>query len=130
MSQKLRNPFRMRASEKIESDASFLRLYSPLAIEGLSMKNEKGNLWGDFMFIHSSPGAGKTSLLRIFEPQSLLTLFSRRSQEYSELFNVLKKLGIFDDDGVDLLGVTLTCTRNYEVLDDLNVSEGQKKRIF
>jgi hypothetical protein len=120
----------MRASEKIESDASFLRLYSPLAIEGLSMKNEKGNLWGDFMFIHSSPGAGKTSLLRIFEPQSLLTLFSRRSQEYSELFNVLKKLEIFNEDGVDLLGITLTCTRNYEVLDDLNVSEGQKKRIF
>lgn len=130
MSQKLRNPFRMRASEKIESDASFLRLYSPLVIEGLSLKYEKGSLWGDIIFIHSSPGAGKTSLLRIFEPQSLLTLFSRRSQEYSELFNVLKKLELFNDDGVDLLGVLLTCTRNYEVLDDLNVSEIQKKRIF
>ena len=130
MSQKLRNPFRMRASEKIESDASFLRLYSPLAIEGLILKNEKKSLWGDIIFIHSSPGAGKTSLLRIFEPSSLLALFSRRSQEYNELFNVLKKLDIFSVEGVDLLGVLLTGTRNYEVLDDLNVSEGQKKRIF
>lgn len=130
MSQKLRNPFRMRASEKIESDASFLRLFSPLAIEGLSLKNENENLWGDFIFIHSSPGAGKTSLLRLFEPQSLLTLFSRRSQEYSDLYNALKKLGIFENESIDLLGTTLTCTRNYEVLEDLNVSEGQKKRIF
>ena len=130
MSQKLRNPFRMRASEKIESDASFLRLYSPLAIEGLTVKNEKGALWGNVIFIHSSPGAGKTSLLRIFEPQSLLTLFSRRSQEYSELYNVIKKLEIYNNDGVDLLGVLLTCSRNYEILDDLNVTEVQKKRIF
>lgn len=130
MSQKLRNPFRMRASEKIESEASFLRLYSPLAIEGLSLKNEKGVLWDNIIFIHSSPGAGKTSLLRIFEPESMLTLFSRRSQEYSEIFNVLRKMDLFNDDTVDLLGVLLTCTRNYEVLDDLNVSDGQKKRIF
>lgn len=127
MSQKLRNPFKMRASEKIESDASFLRLYSPIAIEGLY---DKGSLWGDILFIRSSPGAGKTSLLRIFEPLSLLTLFSRRSQEYSELFNILKKKELFDDDGVDLMGVLLTCTRNYEILDDLNVSGVQKKRIF
>jgi hypothetical protein len=129
-SQKLRNPFRMRASERIESEASFLRLYCPLAIEGLLIKKEKSTLWGDIIFIHSSPGAGKTSLLRIFEPQSLSTLFSRRSQEYLELYNVLKKLEIFDEEGVDLLGVLLTCTRNYEVLEDLNVSEGQKKRLF
>lgn len=130
MSQKLRNPFRMRASEKIESDASFLRLYSPLAIESLIEKHSLGKLWDNLMFIHSSPGAGKTSLLRIFEPRSLLTLFSRRSQEYSELYNILKKLDVFSNDNVELLGVILTCTRNYEVLDDLSISEGQKKRIF
>lgn len=130
MSQKLRNPFRMRASEKIESDTNFLRLYSPLAIEGLSIMNDTDTLWNNILFIRSSPGGGKTSLLRIFEPQALTTLFSRRSQEYNELYIVLKKLDVFSEDSVDLLGVLLTCTRNYEVLDDLNVSEAQKKRIF
>ena len=130
MSEKLRNPFRMRASEKIESEANFLRLYCPQVIEGLNIKHENGKLWGNIIFIHSSPGAGKTSLLRIFKPESLLTLNSRGSKEFNELYNVLKKLEVFSDDGVELLGILHSCTRKYEVLEDLVISEGQKKRIF
>ncbi len=130
MSQKLRNPFRMRASEKIESEANFLRLYCPHVIESLTLKYNESKLWGNILFIHSSPGAGKTSLLRIFEPQSLLALNSRRSQEYSDLYNVLKKIEVFSESGVELLGILHTCTRNYEVLEDLNIPEGTKKRIF
>lgn len=130
MSEKLRNPFRMRASEKIESDANFLRLFSPHIIEGLSIIYDKGKLWGNIVFIHGSPGAGKTSLLRIFEPQYLTTLFTRRTQEYNDLFNNLRKIGIYSDDNVEVLGVLHTCTRNYEVLEDLDISDGQKSRIF
>ncbi len=130
MSQKLRNPFRMRASEKIESEANFLRLYCPHVIESLTIKYIENKLWDNILFIHSSPGAGKTSLLRIFEPQSLLVLNTRRSQEYSDLYNVLKKIDVFSETGIDLLGILHTCTRNYEVLEDLNIPEGKKKRIF
>jgi hypothetical protein len=130
MSQKLRNPFRLRASERIESDASFLRLYSPLVIETLTEKSIKGILWNNVLFIHSSPGAGKTSLLRIFEPSSLQTLYSLKSQDYTELFIMLKKLNIFNENGPVLLGVLLTCTRNYEILDDLKIDETKKKRLF
>jgi hypothetical protein len=130
MSQKLRNPFKMRASEKIETDSDFLRLYSPLALEGLKIKNDEGKLWNNILFIHSSPGAGKTSLLRIFEPQPLLTIASMRSNEHSELYNTLKNLDIFSDSGVELLGILHTCVRNYEILDDLDISEAQKKRLF
>src|SRR5664279_1680181 len=103
MSQKLRNPFRLRASERIESDASFLRLYSPLVIETLTERSNKGILWNNVLFIHSSPGAGKTSLLRIFEPSSLQTLYSLKSQDYTELFSMLKKLSIFNENGPVLL---------------------------
>jgi len=130
MSQKLRNPFRMRASEKIESDANFLRLYSSLAMEGLIEKHLIGKLWENITFIHSSPGAGKTSLLRIFEPRSLLIIHSRGSQEYIELNNILRKLEVFIDDNVEILGVLIACNRNYEVLDDLDLNASQKKRIF
>jgi hypothetical protein len=130
MNQRLRNPFRLRASERIESDASFLRLYSPLVIETLIERSAKGILWDNVLFIHSSPGAGKTSLLRIFEPSSLQSLYSRKSQEYSEIFSVLKKLNIFNDNGANLLGVLLTCTRNYEILDDLKIDEIKKKRLL
>jgi hypothetical protein len=131
MSNKLRNPFKMRASERIESDVSFLRLYSHVALEALIDKHNKGELWNQILFIRSSPGAGKTSLLRIFEPNSLHTLFTHRSSpDYRDLFNSLKKLEVISDESVQTIGVILSGTRNYGMLDDLNISEGQKLRLF
>lgn len=131
MSSRLRNPFVMRASEKIESVANFLRLYSPIVIDILIEKHTQGVLWKNVVFIHSSPGAGKTSLLRVFEPVSLRTLFnSKSSPDYKELFGQLKKLEVVNEDKIGLLGVILLCTRNYETLEELDVSAGQKTRFF
>ncbi|MBA7521455.1 hypothetical protein ES705_13562 [subsurface metagenome] len=130
MNGKLRNPFRIRASERIESDVNFLRLFSPIVLESLIEKNIDGLLWSNILFIRSSPGGGKTSLLRIFEPNSLLTIYSRKSQEYRELYGYMNKLDAINDDGVQLLTVPLACTRNYELLDDLSFNDGQKRRIF
>lgn len=131
MSNKLRNPFKMRASERIESDVSFLRLYSHVALEALLEKNNKSELWNQVLFIRSSPGAGKTSLLRIFEPNSLHTLFTHRSSpDYRELFNALKKLEVISDESVQAIGLILSGTRNYGMLDNLSISDGQKLRLF
>jgi hypothetical protein len=131
MSTKLRNPFRMRASEKIESDARFLQIYSPIVLESLLEKESKDKLWGNVLFIHSSPGAGKTSLLRLFEPSTLNTLFNNKSaSQYKELFTALKKVGALNEDRIEVLGVTLVCTRNYEILEELGISNAQKIRLF
>jgi len=128
---RIRNPFTMRASEKIESAGNFLRLYSPTIIDALIDKNKNDKLWKNVVFIHSSPGAGKTSLLRVFEPASLRLLFnSKSSPEYKEVYNKLRELGVINEDKIELLGVTLVCTRNYEILEDLDVSPGQKVRFF
>ncbi|MCR5863558.1 hypothetical protein LRS05_16155 [Flavobacterium sp. J372] len=126
-----RNPFRMRASEKIESDSSFLRLYSSIVIDTLIEKEQKNELWENIYFIHSSPGGGKTSLLRIFQPNTLLTLLNHRSNKtYKDLFNSLKKIKVVTDDAIPLLGVFLTCARNYSVLEDINAESSQKRRLF
>src|SRR6266542_5244752 len=132
MSIKPRNPFLLRASERIESDASFLRLYSPLVLELLQDKFEKGKLWNNILFIRSSPGAGKTSLLRLFEPNTLLTLHNRRSSdEFKELYKKLQKINVVTDEGVDMLGVTLAFTRNYEILEDLSgIDNAKRSRLF
>lgn len=128
---RIRNPFTMRASEKIESAANFLRLYSPTILDALIEKNKNDKLWENVVFIHSSPGAGKTSLLRVFEPLSLKTLFnSKSSSEYKEIYGKLRELDVINEEKIELLGVTLICTRNYEVLEDLDVSSGQKIRFF
>lgn len=121
----------MRASEKIESDSSFLRLYSPIVLDTLIEKQQKDELWGSIYFIHSSPGGGKTSLLRIFDPTSLITLFNHRSNKtYKDLFNSLKKIKVISDENINLLGVFLTCARNYAVLEDITADNSQKRRLF
>lgn len=128
---RIRNPFTMRASEKIESAANFLRLYSPTVIDALTDKYKNDKLWRNVIFIHSSPGAGKTSLLRVFEPLSLRTLLNNKSSpDYKEIYNKLKGLEVINDEKIELLGVTLICTRNYEILEELDVSPGQKLRFF
>lgn len=128
---RLRNPFRLRASEKIESNASFLKLYNPVILESIMEKDKTDNLWNNVLYIHSSPGAGKTSLLRVFEPDTLNTLLNNKTAPYSKpLFGILKKLNVLTGDSVQVLGVTLVCTRNYEILEELNVSDAQKKRYF
>lgn len=131
MSNRLRNPFSMRASEKIESDASFLRLFSPMVLDALIEMHEKGKLWDNIVFIHSSPGAGKTSLLRVFDPGSLSTLFSNKSNsEYKDLFTSLKRIDVINNESIGVLGVTLICTGNYEILEELDMSSAQKIRLF
>ena len=128
---KLRNPFRLRASEKIESDSNFLKLYNPTVLEAFTELDKNDKLWRNVIYIHSSPGAGKTSLLRIFEPSTLLTLLNNKTgADYKTVFNILKKLKVVSDDAIKMLGVSLVCTRNYEILEELEVSPAQKKRYF
>lgn len=130
MSNKNRNPFKMRASEKIEADSNFLRLFSSEALDILVEKEEGTELWENVVLIRSSPGAGKTSLLRIFEPGPLGTVFNHRSQEHKELYSILKKLKVVNEDRVETLGVPIRCTRNYEILEDLEINPAQKLRLF
>ena len=131
MSDAYRNPFKLRNSEKIDKEIGFLRLFSPLALEALVQKHKLGVLWGNVLLIHSSPGGGKTSLLRAFEPGSLTTLWNSKSaSDYRDLFNTLKGIDVINKSEVKLLGVSLPCTRNYQVLEELNISEAQKKRLF
>lgn len=131
MSNKLRNPFKIRASEKIDSEAGFLRLFSPLVLESLHEKYQSGKLWDNVMYIHSSPGAGKSSLIRVFEPSTLKILInSKSSPDFKELFNSLKKIEVINQDKIEILGVSMQCTRNYEILEELNINSGQKARFF
>lgn len=131
MSTKLRNPFKIRATEKIDSDAGFLKLFSPLVLESLEEAHQQSKLWEHVVYVHSSPGAGKSSLIRVFEPSSLKVLLNAKSApDYKELFNSLKKIDAIDDQGIKALGVVLQCTRNYEVLEELSISDALKSRLF
>ena len=69
-----RNPFRLRASEHIESDVTFLRLFSPGVLESLPSEEPLDKIH----VIRSAEGGGKTSFLRLLNPTVLLTLHAYR----------------------------------------------------
>ena len=122
-----RNPFRLRRSESIDSDATFLSLFEPGILD--IMPAEK---WKESVHIlRSAAGGGKTSLIRLFVPNVLHTLHARRSEEQlRELFQKVKELGAIDETGPKLLGVMLLCGRSYSRLQDLPLDQARKDRLF
>lgn len=122
-----RNPFRLRASEQIASETTFLRLFGAGILDVLP----EDSLLGLPVFFRSAPGGGKTSLLRLFTPQSMLTLYANRNHEdYKELYARMKQLGAVNDGGPLLLGVMLSCGKNYSSLVDLPWEKLRMERFF
>lgn len=122
-----RNPFKLLASEHIVSDSTFLRLFGPGVLEVL----EEYDVWNSIQIFRSSPGGGKTSLFRLFTPQSLITLYDLRSvEEYKDLYLRLKSLGVITEEGPNTLGIYLSLARNYASLEDLHFQRVYKNRLF
>jgi hypothetical protein len=122
-----RNPFRLRASEHIESDETFVRLFSPEMLDMLSTPA----IWERPQIIRSAPGGGKTSLMRLFTPSSLRTIYGLRTREYTkDLFKSLSGVGAMDDNGPCVLGVFLSCGHSFATLEDLDLDDGRKQRLF
>ena len=122
-----RNPFRLRASEHIESDETFVRFFSPDILDMLNTDD----IWQRPQIIRSAPGGGKTTLLRLFTPSSLSTIYSLRNQEYTkDLFSRLADLDAIDESGPLVVGVFLGCGHSFATLDDLDLDESRKRRLF
>lgn len=122
-----RNPFRLRAAEAIESDVTFLRLFGP----GMLDLVPDADGWDKPQVFRSAPGGGKTSLLRLFTPSALLTLHShRRLDDLKELWARMNELQLVDESGPRLLGVYLSCVRNYATLDDTEIDNARRDRIL
>lgn len=122
-----RNPFRMRASEHIASDSTFLRLFGGGVLELIP----KDEAFAQPFIFRSAPGGGKTSMLRVFTPSCLVYLHANRlNDDYKDLYARMKDLGAVDDNGPRLLGVMLSCAKNYAALDDLPWDARHKERLF
>jgi len=123
-----RNPFRLRASEAIESDITFLKLFGAGMLDLLP---SGAQLWDKPQMFRSAPGAGKTSLLRLFTPTVLLSLHAfRRIDDLKELYQRMNELGVIDQTGPRLLGVFHSCARNYATLEDMEFEPARKERLL
>ena len=122
-----RNPFRLRASEHIESDTAFVRLFGPGMLDLLKSENGLDRL----RILRSAPGGGKTTLMRLFTPGPLLTLHSFRTQDdCKELQLRMAELGAVADSGPNVLGVMISCDRNYAALADMGLDSLRQLRTF
>ncbi len=124
----LRNPFSLRRAENFETDDAFLTMFEPDLLEILAQESP----WETVHVIRSAAGGGKTSLIRMFVPNSLNALYRRgKSDERTgELFHKMKEIDALNEHGPCALGVILTCGPGYSTLHDLSLEEGRKDRLF
>ena len=133
MDSKYRNPFTLRASEKIAEDDVFLRLFSPEALKQLEDEHKNSDLWNNVVFIQSPPGAGKTTLLRLFMPNVLNMVYRYKGGNESQrsIYQTLKRLYVYQEDHLFICGVYLLIGRDFSYLEDIKLYDDvQKLRIF
>ncbi len=123
-----KNPFAIRASERIETDERFLELFSVEPLSYLEDNHAKDSLWGTLTYILSSPGAGKTTLLRLFSPSVLQRVTAK---SHNVIFKKLVKLGVKDIYGqIQKCGVYLLMGRDYEFLEDDELFGRREQRRY
>ena len=97
-----RNPFSLRKSEVIDDDSAFLDLFEPGLLEVLPEKNWFENV----RLIRSAAGGGKTTMLRLFKPETLRRLHERRSEAgLKELLDRVDGLGAVRNSDVSCTSV-------------------------
>ena len=124
-----KNPFAIRASERIETDERFLELFSVEPLSYLEDNHANDSLWGTLTYILSSPGAGKTTLLRLFSPSVLQRVTAKST---NLIFRKLMKIGVKDNyEQIQKCGVYLQMGRDYEFLEDDDLfGQREQRRIF
>lgn len=123
------NPFYTRASDNIDSEEKFIKLFSP---EILTIFKEHP-IWHAVNVLRSSPGGGKTTLLRMFTPKILASIKAGKAHDdhSKELFNAFTELGIFNEKGeVQVAAAMTSFTNQYSTLEYLGLTEAHKIRLF
>lgn len=109
------NPFSIRASERIFSIDTFLDMLSAEPLTSMESLHKDGKLWNNVTYIQSSPGGGKTTLLRMFSTEAI----QRISLPKHKLYNTkLKSLDVKSDEVIKRLAVYVLLSRDYGYIED------------
>lgn len=117
------NPFYARASEQHLDAHQFVSTFGAGALDMLP-----SSAWDRLVLLRSSPGAGKTSLMRLFEPENLRWALDRMHGEPVQ--RELSAIGAIDNVRPLKLGVLVDLDRDYRSLLDLPMPIEAARRLF
>ena len=110
----MRNPFRIRASQRSVNDEEFVKLFGSGALE---LVQHMENPWGGLVFLRSAPGGGKTTFLRLLTPRPLqLTHSLIDDPNVKSTHDGLASSGAIGDNGPEILGTMVVFTTEYREL--------------
>ena len=118
----MRNPFRLRASQRSVNDEQFVKFFGAGALE---LVESLGDPWNGLVFLRSAPGGGKTTFLRLLTPRPLqLTARLSDDQQVKQTHDALLKVGALRNSGPDILGALVTFTSEYRDLAEIDRANG------
>lgn len=124
----MRNPFRIRASQRTVNDEQFIRLFGAGALDVI---DEISNPFGGLVILRSAPGGGKTSFLRLMTPNPLRLATKFHEDPYSRpTYDALRNKGAIKEDGPAVLGVMSRITPEYRDLDDFDRGLGMFRALL
>ena len=86
-------------------------------------------IWDRLVILRSSPGAGKTSIMRLFNPENLNWVLTRTDQN-EPIRQKLFEIGAIDAYKPLKLGVLIEIDREYRSLLDITSVAGDRKKLF
>jgi hypothetical protein len=125
----LRNAFKYTLADRPTLDTNlFLHLYCPTLLHRLSPEDFSVP---KLVVLSGSPGSGKSSVLRLFQTDSLVALYlNRRKSSDDVVVEVLRELGIFDDNGIRYIGLYIQCDSNLRDLSGVFVDPRTTDRLL
>lgn len=107
------------------SEGQFLSLFEGTALQMIEPRNlEKAS------YVSSSPGAGKTSLFRVFSSRVLNTIVVPEViDKYKDIVKQLKDLDIIYNGHPVLNSAIISCARGYSIIDEM-FQNGKRKHVF
>ena len=110
----MRNPFRIRASQRSVNDEEFVKLFGSGAFE---VMREIEDPWNGLVFLRSAPGGGKTTLLRLLTPRPLdLTRRLIDNPQVKSTHESLLRNGAVSAGRSEILGTMVVFTTEYREL--------------
>ena len=121
------NAFKYRAGDAPVIDTGlFLHLYVPNMVS-TALRLEDFHA-PKLLVVRGSPGSGKSSLLRLFQVETLLALRTAQPNEQA-IIDRLRELNVWSDEGPRAVGIYLQCDSNLRDLANVDAAGANPKLL-